>query len=76
MLHVMMRIDALIAALVSDIGLPILELRFNFGLIYDLRDLIVSNITFIFTCRPIFTGLHFVINFALTYTCVDLYLIK
>ena len=51
MLHVMIRIDALIAALVSNI-----ESRFNFGLTYDLRDLIVSNITFIFTCRPIFTG--------------------
>jgi len=70
MLHVI-RIDALIAALQSNIGLPILELRFSFGLTYDLRDAVVSNlfyITFIFTCRPIITGLHFVINFALTYT--------
>ena len=66
MLHVMIRIDALIAALVSR--LPILESRFNFALTYDLRDVIVSNITFIFTCRPISAGLHFVINFALTYT--------
>ena len=46
MLHVMMRIDALIAALVSDIGLPILELRFKFGLTYDLCDVIMSNLCF------------------------------
>ena len=40
------RIDALIAALVSNIGLPILELRFSFGLTYDLCDVIVSNLCF------------------------------
>ena len=46
MLHVR-RIDALIAALpVSNIGLPILELRFDFGLTYDLRDETVSNLFF------------------------------
>jgi len=46
MLHVI-RIDALIAALpVSNIGLPILELRFDFGLTYDLRDETVSNLFF------------------------------
>jgi len=59
MLHVI-RIDVLIAAHVSNIGLPILELRFNFGLTYNVRDAVVSNlfyITFIFTCRPIITTL-------------------
>ena len=30
----------------SNIGLPILESRFNFGLTYDLCDVIVSNLCF------------------------------
>ena len=71
MLHVMIRIDALIAAVVSNIGLPILELRFNFGLTYDLCVVIVSNLCFIshlFSHVGLFSqAIHFVINFALTY---------
>jgi len=46
MLHVMITIDARIVALVSNIGLPILESPFNFALTYDLRDVIVSNLCF------------------------------
>jgi len=69
----MIRTDALIAALVSNIGLPILESCFNFSLTYELRDVIVSNLCFtshLFSHLGLFSQAYtlFVINFALTYS--------
>jgi len=46
MLHVIRCADWCAGMMVSNIGLPMLELRFNFGLTYDLLDVIVSNLCF------------------------------